>query len=117
MEKLPPMETRDADLTGIISVSLKDNEDFNLLGSRLAGYNPERFKAIALRVFIENTPVVTVYALEKSKADEPKYQGKLPVHKFKKEMSFDELFYQLKNVNFTVTTGEYDLEEMEVLNR
>lgn len=117
MTNLPPKETRFTYLNGIVSINLNDKQNFNDLGAELTGYNTERFEAVALRVFIENTPLVTVYAIDKFKQVKPDFKGKLPVHKFKKEMSFDELFYKLKNVNFTVTTGEYDIEDMEVVNK
>lgn len=107
---------RYSDLTGIVSIKLEDEYDFNTLGSELAGYNKNDFEAVALKVFVESKPVVTLYAVDKA-AKGKNNTGKLPVRKFKKEMSLDDLFYKLRHVNFTVTTGEYDLEDMEVVNK
>ncbi len=42
--------------------------------------------------------------------------GKLLVHKFKMEMSFEELFSKFRNMNFTVVTGEHNIENMQVIN-
>jgi hypothetical protein len=116
-KKLPPKETRYNDLVGVVSINLEDRQDFNSLGASLAGYNPSRFQAVALRVYMENSPVITVYALDKEKQKTMGEGQKMPVHKFKIEMSLDELFYRIKNINFTVTDGDYDLDNMEVINK
>lgn len=115
-KKLPPHEMRYSDLTGIVSIKLDDQYNFNRLGAELAGYDINNFEAVALRVFIESTPVVTLYAIDKAKNNKSD-SGKLAVRKFKKEMSLDDLFFKLKHVNFTVTTGDYDIEDMEVVNK
>ena len=114
---LPHHESKGKDLMGVVSINLEDGQDFNALGASLTGYDPEHFEAVALRVFIENTPVVTVYALDKNRASRPGNGDKLPVRKFKKEISFDDLFFTLRQVNFTVSTGEYNIDEMEVVNK
>ena len=114
-KKLSPKETRYNDLVGVVSINLEDTRDFNSLGASLAGYSPSRFQAIALRVYMENTPIITVYAIDKDKKIPDR--GRVPVHKFKIEMSLDELFYRIKNINFTVTEGDYDIENMEVVNK
>jgi hypothetical protein len=115
-KKLPPKETRYNDLVGVVSINLEDSQDFNSLGASLAGYSPSRFQAVALRVYMENSPVITVYALDKERQKNA-VNGKLPVHKFKIEMSLDELFYRIKNINFTVTEGDYDIDNMEIINK
>jgi hypothetical protein len=114
---LPHHESQGKDLMGAVSINLEEGQDFNALGASLAGYDPAHFEAVALRVFIENTPVVTVYALDKARASRAENTDKLPVRKFKKEISFEELFSKLRLVNFTVSTGEYNIDDMEVVNR
>lgn len=108
-------EIRFNDLIGIASINLKEETDFNKLSAEIAGYDPQKFTAVALRVFIEAKPVVTIYAKEKS--TEVSDEEKLPVHKFKKVIGFEELFSKFKEFNFTVTTGEYEIDNMEVVNR
>ena len=102
---------------GVISINLNDGQDFNALGASLVGYDPTNFEAVALRVFIENTPVVTVYARDKHRDSRKDGHEKMPVRKFKREMSFDDLFFKLKQVNFTVSTGEQSIDDMEVVNK
>jgi hypothetical protein len=102
---------------GVVSINLNDGQDFNALGASLAGYDPASFEAIALRVFIENTPVVTVYARDKFRDARNDGHEKIPVRKFKREISFDDLFFKLKQVNFTVSTGEHNIDDMEIVNK
>jgi hypothetical protein len=122
-KKIPDNETRYNDLVGVVSINLNKNEDFNEFASEIAHYNPDRFQAVAMRVFFENnssnflnTPIVTIYAVDK---ENPKRleNGKIPVRKFKFEISFEQLFIRLRQLNFTVTDGDFDLSEMEVTNR
>jgi hypothetical protein len=113
-KKMPPNETRYNDLAGIISINLGGNEDFNHFASEMAHYNPERFKAIALKVFIEHEPVITLYAKDNWNS-EPTANGKMPVRKFKLKMSLEEFFSKMHQCNFLVTTGEVNIEDMEVV--
>lgn len=107
-KKLPPNETAHDTLVGVVSIKLKEQTDFNVLGAKLAGYDANKYEAVALRVYIENKPVVTVYA-------RPLGAPGLQVEKFKTEMSLDDLFFNLRQLNFTVTTGEYEIDDMEVI--
>ncbi|HET6243035.1 MAG: hypothetical protein H0V01_09445 [Bacteroidetes bacterium] len=117
-KELPPYETRYNDLVGVVSINLDNNmDDFNEFASALFHYNPERFKAVALKVFIENNPIVTLYALDLERQKKHPEREKLPVHKFKFQMSLDQLFSKLKRFNFTVTAGNYSIEKMEVINK
>lgn len=116
-KKLPPSETRYDDLIGVVSANINEQEDFNAFASELANYNPERFKAIALRVFIENKPIVTLYAIDLERQKRHPENEKVPVHKFKFEMSLEKLFSKMRHFNFTLTTGNYDIEKMEVINK
>ncbi len=109
---LPPNETRYNDLTGVISANL--NEDFNEFAATLAGYNPERFQAVAVKVYIANSPIVTIYAYDRGRESNG---DNLPVHKYKFEIPFDELFTRFKEINFTLTKGDVDIERMEVINK
>lgn len=116
-KKLPPHELRYDDLIGVVTINLKDKEDFNTFASGIAGYNPERFEAVALKVFIEHKPIVTIYALDKEIVTGSLKKDKKPVHKFKIEMNFEELFGKFRKFSFTVVTGDYNIEEMEVVNK
>lgn len=116
-KELPPNETRYNDLVGVVSVNLDESEDFNEFASELAHYNPKRFKAIALKVFIENKPIVTLYAVDLNRQKRHPENEKIPVHKFKFEMSLEQLFSKMKRFNFTLIAGNYSIENMEVINK
>jgi hypothetical protein len=114
--QLPPSETRYDDLIGVVSVNLPAGEDLNSVASKIAIYDSTRFEAVALRVFIQHLPVVTLYAIDKQMQQRTNENGKLLVHKFKMEMTFEELFSKFRNLNFTLVTGEHHIENMEVIN-
>jgi hypothetical protein len=117
-KNMPPVETRFKDLSGNISVNLVDQMNFTELASKLAGFNPDRFDAIAVRVFIEKGLQVTIYALDKSRQDNSSKTDKLPVHKFKLDgVNLSAIMPMIQQLNFTLTTGEFNLEDMEVINK
>ncbi|MDQ3192556.1 MAG: hypothetical protein M3Q58_13260 [Bacteroidota bacterium] len=116
-KKLPPNETRYNDLIGVVSVNLNNHEDFNDFASELAHYNPKRFKAVALKFFIEKNAIITLYAVDVERKSRNTENQKLPVHKFKFEMSLENFFSKVKRFNFTLTAGNYDIETMEVVNK
>lgn len=116
-KKLPPNETRYSDLIGVISINLDENTSFNEFASELAGYDASAYEAVAIRVYFENSPVITVYAKFKTETISSENGSKLRVRKFKKEISLDQFFNKLNSWNFTVTAGNYDIENMEVVNK
>ena len=121
MEKkiYPPHETRFTDLIGAISINLGENKNFNEISAKMAHYDPDRFEALALKVYSEknNRAIVTLYAKDKMKQESVSGNSKIPVHKFKLEMEMTELFSYLNSFNFTVTTGDYQIDNMEVINK
>lgn len=114
---LPPHEFRYSEAAGVIGIQLDDKTDFNNLAADIAGYDINRFEAVALKVYISSQPIVTVYAMDIERRRRDPENPKIPVHKFKKEMTLDDLFFHLKHVNFTVTSGEMDIQDMEVINK
>lgn len=106
-------------LSGTLSARMIGNmrlDDFCM--KHIAGYNPDRMEAIAVRLFVGKETLITVYALDKSRQElsstDPE---KLPVKKFKIEhLRADELFQFFSEFNFTLSTGSYDLEDMQVIN-
>jgi hypothetical protein len=110
---MPPAELEQKDLAGTVLVNLNELANFNMSCSEIAGYNPERFEAVALRVYLDEESIVTIYAKDRDAKDD----DILHVHKFKKEMNLNQLLKYIKNLNFTLSPGEYDLEKMEVINK
>ncbi|HYG40515.1 MAG TPA: hypothetical protein VD908_17925 [Cytophagales bacterium] len=112
---LPPNETRYDDLVGVVSVNFKEDQNFNSIASGITGYDPLRYEPVALRVFIyDHNPIVTLYAIDKEKHPLNVTGNRLQVKKFKREMSFEEIFKRFKKLNFTLTSQEYRLEDLEV---
>jgi len=114
--ELPPSEINYDDLVGIVSINLAADQNFNQVAAQLADYDSNRFEAIALRVFIEHKAIVTIFAIDKSMVQGARTKEKLPVYKFKKEVDFTYFLSRFKQLNFTVVTGDYEIENMEVIN-
>jgi hypothetical protein len=114
-----PFDTRHHDLSGCANIDLFDKDDFNALAQRIAKYNPDRFDPVALRIFIQKSkPVITLYALDTYKQEtssQPK--DKLPVRKFKLRLSWDEFIGMVKRMDCTVTHGDYDINDILVINK
>jgi hypothetical protein len=113
-KNLPPSETRYDDLVGVVSANVHEQADFNSTASQLAGYDASHYEAVALRVFIQESPIVTIYAIDRGEQHPQGSTKKFPVHKFKVEVTFEQLFSVFKKVNFTLTNGKYHIEDMEV---
>ena len=75
------MQNESADfqvMTGFVSVNFKESEDLNTVCSRMAGYNAERFEAVALRFYSGDETIITIFAKDKLKEGATAH---LPVHK------------------------------------
>src|SRR5437868_6633672 len=97
--KEQPFETDHHSLTGNAAVDLYDNVELNELAMKLVnGYNPDILDAVALRFFIqEDSPVITLYAVDKLKQEQNNYpKDKLPVKKFKINISFADFLKHIK---------------------
>ena len=106
-----PFETEEHELTGKAAMDLFRKDDFNTLALKLVeGYNPDRFDAAAIRVFVQKgAPVVTLYAVDKFKQDQDDYpKNKLPVKKFKLKLSLEDFIRHFKR-QVGVTPGGYAL--------
>jgi hypothetical protein len=82
-------------------------------------YNRDRFEAVALRLFAGKEVIVTIYAIDKQRQEGSNFNpDKMPVKKFKIEnVSVSKLFEWFQEFNFTINTGNYALEDMEVINK
>jgi hypothetical protein len=112
-------ETRGHDLTGYASIDFYDKDDFNSFAASLAGYNPNRFEPVALRVFVQKgEPLVTLFALDTFRQERSNYPAnKLPVKKFRFALSWDNLFHYVKRFDFTVSNESYPIADMLVMNK
>ena len=120
MKKKQPFETDAHLLTGKSAMDLYRKEDLNSLAVRLIpNYNPDRFDASALRLFVQkNVPVITLFAVDKQKQEENTYpSNKIPVKKFKIRMSFEDFMKHFKRFDVTLTNDAYDIGDMLVINK
>jgi len=120
MKKKQPFETEAHLLTGKSAMDLFRKEDLNSLAAKLIpAYNPDRFDATALRLFVQKgEPIITLFAVDKLKQEENNYpKDKLPVKKFKIRLSFNDFVRYFKRFNVTLTNEAYDISDMLVLNK
>ena len=107
-------------ISGGIHVTLAEGQTLDdLCAQYIDDYNPERFEAIAIRLFAGKETIVTVYALDKTRQENSTVDtAKLPIKKFKLEhVSVRELLQFFDDFNFTLSSGNYNLEDMEVTNK
>jgi len=119
MNKEPEIDN-EQNITGYLSLTLCRGKTFNdFCEKNFTNYNAEQFDAIAIRVLYGKEIIMTLYALDKLRQAGTNYGiNKLPVKKFKiTKLSFDEVLPFIKEFNFTLTTGNYTLEDMEVINK
>lgn len=108
------------DMTGAISITLANGltlDDFCV--QHIAEYNCDRFEAFAIRLFFGKETVITVYAVDKIREENSDLKAKkIAVKKFKiNTIPVNELFSYCAAFNCTLTTGNYNLEDMEVMNK
>jgi len=107
-------------LKGSISATTANGQSLDDLCLQLIpDYNPDRFEAIAIRLFIGDETLVTIYALDKIRQEDSTIdKNKIPVKKFKlTEVSLPVLFSYCRTFNCTLSTGNYQLEDIEVINK
>ncbi len=107
-------------ISGGISVKLKNGKTLDdICMDHVPEYDRDRFEAVAIRVYAGKEIIVTIYALDKVRQEGTNFlPDKFPVKKFKLEkIQFDQLYKYLEEFNFTLSSGNYSLEEMQVLNK
>jgi hypothetical protein len=96
------------DLEGPMAIRFKTNRSLNMYcAEHITGYDPDRYEAVALQLYYEHEPVITVYAIDKTGQHETEFDPeKMPVKKFKRSFDFlKDLLPLIKECNFTVITG------------
>ncbi len=118
--KLDPSSKIKGDLGGTLAVTFHEGTTLNTFcAENIPDYNPERLRAFALRVLYGKEISVTLYATDMAKVTaDTTTPEKMPVKKFKLDRNIlSRLLPMLAECNFTLTTGEYPLEDMEVTNK
>lgn len=108
------------DISGNIAVTLANKQTLDdFCAQHIPDYNRDRFEAFAMRVFLGKETVITIYAVDKIRQEDTGISTeKIAVKKFKiNTIPVNELFSYCASLNFTLTTGNFDLENMEVMNK
>lgn len=108
------------EITGTLKVQMANNlslDDF--CAEHINEYNRDRFEAFAIRIFVADETVITVFALDKLRQEDTALNPeKIPVKKFKiTNVPVSAVFSYCNSFNCTLTTGNYDLDDMEVQNK
>jgi hypothetical protein len=104
-------------ISGAISIKLHEGQTLDhFCSAYVKDYDTARYEAVALRVFAGKEMIITIYAVDRSHLNEVQGKGKkLKVKKFKLEhIPVADLFKYLEAFNFTVSPGQYNIEDMEV---
>ncbi|MDQ3392875.1 MAG: hypothetical protein M3512_01985 [Bacteroidota bacterium] len=117
MDNKIPAETRFDDMTGAISMNFAEGNDFNRFAEEVAGVNLQQYQPISLRIYIQSEVIITIYAVDKMQYESHKSKtGKLLVRKYKLDISLQELFSWFRQIDFTLISGNYNIEDFEVIN-
>jgi len=109
------LEPGPSDMTGFVSVKMAANRNLDdFCKQYVPGYDAERFEAVAIRLFAGKETVITVYAHDKQSNSD---SGKLPVKKFKITRAPFEAYQFIESFNMTLSSGKYDINNMEVTNK
>lgn len=125
IRKLYGMETSSnsqtqSELSGKLTLTLSPGKTLDEFCERhFDNYNSDQFEAVAIRVFYGKEVVVTLYALDKVRQEGTNYNvNKIPVKKFKSTtFGLTELLSFISEFNFTLSTGNFSLKDMEVINK
>lgn len=108
------------DLQGTFSVKLANDQSLDdFCAEHIEEYNRDRFEALAIRLYVGAETIITVYALDRTRQENTTLNpDKLPVKKFKiTTLSLQDLLSYCEGFNVTLSTGNYQLEDMDVVNR
>lgn len=108
------------DLNGQLSVKLKNGKTIQqFCTEHIPEYNPDRLEVLAIRFYYGLENYVTLYAIDKQRQEGSNFtENKIPVKKIKLNGNFlQELLPFIDEYNFTLSTGNYPIEHMEIINK
>jgi hypothetical protein len=125
IKRLYKMNTNDhasgkQELKGGLTIKLKGDKTLDeFCRDNFENYDSERFEAVAIRMFYGKETIITLYALDKVRQQTSTYAlNKIPVKKFKKGViGLADLMTFVEEFNFTISSGHYPIEDMEVINK
>jgi hypothetical protein len=106
-------------ISGFADVKLKEAETLDtVFSSLIPNYNVNRFEAVAFRVFLGKENNITLYAIDKMNSNQKNLDDdKLPVKKFKLKIAMTDLIKLFSNINFTISKDNFDIKDIEVMNK
>jgi hypothetical protein len=108
------------ELKGVLSVKLKRSQSLDkFCVKHFNNYDPRQYEAVAIRVFYKKEVVVTLYAIDRIRHERTNFSlEELPVKKFKsKGFRIEEVLEVIEDLNFTLSTGNYAIDSMRVVNK
>ncbi len=109
------------DLNGEISLTLNEGQSLNELFSKyIHDFNADRLEPYAFRILIGKENVLTLFAVDNYKQENSTIfdAGKIPVKKYKVPgVSLNNLLDFFGELNFTVSTNNYPIESLQVINK
>jgi len=106
-------------ISGFADAKLKEAESLDtVFSSLIPEYNVNRFEAVAIRIFLGKENNITLYAIDKMNSSQKNSDSdKLPVKKFKLNVSIQDLIKHFSNINLTISKENFDIENIEVINK
>jgi hypothetical protein len=108
-------------LTGRLSVTFPANKTFReFCQKHFDNYDADQHEPIAIRFYKGEETIVTLFALDKFRQEGTNYNTaeKVPVKKFKSSrVALIDVLAYIEEFNFTLGAGNYDLDEMQVINK
>lgn len=114
------LEFEHGDISGELSVSLANEQTLDdFCVAYIPEYNRDRFEALAIRLFVGKENIVTVFAMDKLRQENSNVAtDKIPVKKFKlTSVPLEALLPYCDSFNCTLSTNNYPLSAMEVINK
>lgn len=107
------------DLGGAISVKFTPGSSFaDYCATHIPNYDPERFEIMAIRFFYGKEIDITLYAIDIDRQSKTDKDDIIPVRKFRLTTAFlKDILLFIDECNFTLTTGDYPLANMRVINK
>ena len=107
-------------LSGALSIKMANGQTLDdFCVAHFTDYNRDRFEAFAMRVYVGQETVITIYAVDKVRQENTTLNlDKIPVKKFKiTTLMVNELFSYVEGFNCTITTGVHDIKNMAIINK
>jgi len=105
-------------MNGKIKVKFFDGALEGFCKKYIGEFNAGRFEIVAIRIFAAQGFTVTIYAIDRENKSTLLPPNKQPTRKFKIEnVNAADIPQIVESFNFTVAEENFDLDEIEVLNR